>query len=241
MADISRRTLIIIPARGGSKRAPRKNFRTLGDRPLLAWAADIAHGVKNAHRVILTSENEELLQLGASVGLETPFKRPPELATDTVQLPQVVDHAYRWFKERGEVFDCVASLQPTNPFLASATVEKAIDTLFETGCDAVTTVAEVVDSHPYICKRMGDSCKIEDFCEIPLEQKLHRHLREVAYRLTGSLYVRSRRLLEEVEPQGHWLGEDVRGVPVTEVEAIDINSELDFAFADFVARHGAPA
>src|SRR6266516_4625509 len=110
------RVLGIITARGGSKGIPRKNIRLLGAKPLLQYTAEAAFGAKRLARVILSTEDEEIADVGRQCGLEVPFLRPSALARDDTPTLPVLQHAVRALEEGGESYDAICLLQPTNPF-----------------------------------------------------------------------------------------------------------------------------
>ena len=87
------RVLGLIPARGGSKGVPRKNIRPLGGRPLLEYTARSALGARRVSRVVLSTEDPEVAEVGRRCGLEVPFMRPVELAQDATPSLEVVQHA----------------------------------------------------------------------------------------------------------------------------------------------------
>ena len=107
----------------------------------------------------------------------------------------------------------------------------------ETGCDSVTTIAEITKGHPYISKRMKTGNIIEPFIPVPKEvDNSQRQSREKAYYLTGGFYLRSRSLIESEDTDSHILGQDSRAVVVNEIEASDINTAFDFKLAEFMTR-----
>ena len=109
------KVLGIIPARGGSKGVPRKNIRLLNGKPLLAYTAESALQAKKLSRIILTTEDEEIAEIGKRSGLEVPFLRPQNLALDTTPTLPVILHAVESIEATGETFDAICLLQPTNP------------------------------------------------------------------------------------------------------------------------------
>jgi CMP-N-acetylneuraminic acid synthetase len=231
--------LSVIPARSGSKGVAKKNLRPLGGLPLMAHGVRMARKSKMIDRLILSSEDDEILEIGKGLGVEIPFRRPSELASDQASLVEVVLHAYRFFREHGRIYDAVLSLQPTCPFLKSTTIDRVIELWKRTKCDSVTTVAEITKGHPYIAKSVQTNQRIEEFCPIPEGSVVApRQKRKKAYYLTGGIYLRDRRLLEHGRPQGHFLGDDARAVIVDQTEAMDINSELDFRIAEFLIESG---
>ena len=223
----------VMPARGGSKSVPKKNIRFLGDKPLIQYIFETATKSLSIGPIILSTDDEEILTIGRSLGMDAPFKRPAEFATDSASLISVVKHALAYFDSIGIAVDGIISLQPTCPFITKETIEKAIDLFIETGCDSVTTVAEVTQGHPYITKRFLGDHVIEAFVGIPRNVDIsNRQVREKAYYLTGGFYLRSRALVESEATDSHFLGMDSRAVIVSEMEAIDINSEFDFKVAE---------
>ena len=111
------KVLAVIPARGGSKSIPRKNLVDVAGRPLIAWAIGAAREAKRLDRVIVSTEDEEIAETARKWGAEVPFVRPPELATDTISLIPVVQHALRAMDGLGFGADAVVSMQATSPGL----------------------------------------------------------------------------------------------------------------------------
>lgn len=135
--------LAIIPARGGSKGIPGKNVKLLGGKPLLEYTIESAQESRLLSRVILTSDDEAIINLAKSIGLEVPFVRPAHLATDLSGSLEVVQHALTFFKENGELFDAVCLLQPTTPFRESGSIDAAIKQFMDSGCDSLVSVRQV--------------------------------------------------------------------------------------------------
>jgi CMP-N,N'-diacetyllegionaminic acid synthase len=92
----------LIPARGGSKGVPRKNARSLCGKPLLAYTAEAALAARRLSRVILSTDDAEIAEIGRRCQLEVPFMRPVELARDDTPMLPVVQHAVAWLKHQGE-------------------------------------------------------------------------------------------------------------------------------------------
>lgn len=141
------RVLAIVTARGGSKGVHRKNLRLLGGKPLLGWTAEAAHQATRITRTILSTEDEEIATVGRQLGLDVPFLRPTELATDNTPTLPVLQHAVRWLEAHGEQFDAVCLLQPTSPLRAAADIDACIELLDQSKADAVVSVAPVPPEH----------------------------------------------------------------------------------------------
>lgn len=133
----------LITARGGSKGVPRKNIRPLCGKPLLAYTAESALQAKNLARVVLSTEDEEIAQIGRNCGLAVPFMRPFELAADLTPSLAVVRHALLTLEEKGEFFDAVCLLQPTNPLRRAADIDASIAQFIASKADCVMSVLPV--------------------------------------------------------------------------------------------------
>src|SRR5262245_13569262 len=110
------KTLAVIVARGGSKGVPRKNIKPLGDKPLIGWSIDAARASTHVTRTILSTDDEEIASVGRSLGVDVPFLRPPELATDSAKAIPVMQHALTTMEAKDGRYDAVLMLQPTTPF-----------------------------------------------------------------------------------------------------------------------------
>ncbi|MCI0730285.1 MAG: acylneuraminate cytidylyltransferase family protein, partial [Chloroflexi bacterium] len=137
------RVLGLIPARGGSKGVPRKNIRLLCGKPLLQYTAESALAARRLSRVILSTEDEEIAEVGRRCGLDVPFLRPAELAQDDTAALPVVQHALRWLEAQGEWFDAICFLQPTCPLRRAEDIDACITLLEERNADTVVSVLAV--------------------------------------------------------------------------------------------------
>lgn len=107
----------VIPARGGSKRIPRKNIRPFAGRPMIAHSIAAARDSGLFGRVLVSTDDEEIAALARDCGAEVPFRRPPELAGDHAGTIEVIAHATRWLQENGETPAAVCCLYATAPFV----------------------------------------------------------------------------------------------------------------------------
>lgn len=141
------KVLGIVPARGGSKGVQRKNIKLLCGKPLLAYTAESALAAKLLSRVMLSTEDEEIAEVGIKLGLDVPFMRPMELALDTTPTIPVVLHAVETLMKQGEHYDAVCLLQPTNPLRQPEDIDGCIALLESSGADSVFTVLPVPDTY----------------------------------------------------------------------------------------------
>ncbi|QGY39354.1 NTP transferase domain-containing protein [Pseudodesulfovibrio cashew] len=131
--------IAIIPARGGSKGIPRKNIRELCGKPLVAYSIETALAAKQIHRVIVSTDDEEIAEVSRRYGAEVPFLRPREMATSVSNVAEAfnytVEKLYGWLPDDIGV----VALYPTHPFRTPAMLDK-IAGLHEQGYDSVITV-----------------------------------------------------------------------------------------------------
>ena len=217
------RVLGIVPARAGSKRIPRKNLRQLAGKPLVMWAVDAAKQAKRIDRLVVSSDDPEVLSVAGSIAL----KRPAELSTDTSPAIDYVKHA---LEATGEKFDAVAIVQPSSPFTLGSDIDATIDLLEQSGAESAVSVVEVAhDLHPVKLKRM-EGTKLLPYYEEERGRMASHELPQVYVR-NCSVYVARRSLIE----RGLIISEDCRGYEMPRSRSIDINDELDLAFAEFLA------
>ncbi|MCT7574916.1 pseudaminic acid cytidylyltransferase [Aliarcobacter butzleri] len=107
----------IIPARGGSKRIPKKNIKNFHGKPLIAYSIEVALKSKLFDKVIVSTDDEEIAKIAKEFGAEVPFLRPKELSDDFTGTGAVINHAISFLKEQGEEIDFVCAIYATAPFL----------------------------------------------------------------------------------------------------------------------------
>jgi CMP-N,N'-diacetyllegionaminic acid synthase len=137
----------IIPARGGSKGVPGKNIKFLGGKPLLAYTAERALDSKLLSRVVLTTDDQKIANLGKSLGLEVPFLRPPELALDSSPTLPVIQHVLDYYRLMGEEFEAICLLEVTSPFRKSDLIDSAVKEFIDSAADALVTVLPIPDTY----------------------------------------------------------------------------------------------
>lgn len=111
--------IAIIPARGGSKRIPRKNIKDFYGKPLIAYSIQAALDSKLFDKIIVSTDDEVIADIAKKYGADIPFIRPKELSDDYTGTGDVVNHALGWLKEKGETFDFVCTVYATAPLLQS--------------------------------------------------------------------------------------------------------------------------
>lgn len=134
----------IIPARGGSKRVPRKNVRPFGGLPMIAHPIHAAASSGCFDRILVSTDDAEIAKIAKQAGAEVPFVRPPELSDDHATSIAVIEHATRWLAQNGPQPSHVCCLYATAPFVTPEHLRQAYDLLIYSGanyCFPVTTFA----------------------------------------------------------------------------------------------------
>ncbi|MBX7100244.1 MAG: acylneuraminate cytidylyltransferase family protein [Myxococcaceae bacterium] len=232
------RVLGIVPARAGSKRVPRKNVRPLGGKPLIAHALEAALAAKSLARVVVSSDSDEVLAVAAAHPGAVALRRPDALAQDTSPAIDYVKHALASLEGQGEArFDAVAIVQATSPFTTAQDIDDTVGLLERSPeADSAVSVMEVDHAtHPVKLKRM------EGVALLPyLEDEGGRMAAHELPRLfvrNCSVYVTRRPV---IDAQGSVLGKTSVGLVMPRERSLDINDELDFAFAEFLVSRRSP-
>lgn len=132
--------LAVIPARGGSKRIPRKNIRDFCGKPIIAYSIEAALGSGLFDRVIVSTDDEEIAAVARAFGAETPFIRPASLADDHTGTNAVVKHAIIWHQERNQSVDYACCIYATAPFIQVSYLKEGFEKLVAFGKSYVFSV-----------------------------------------------------------------------------------------------------
>ena len=127
--DTIRKNIGIIPARGGSKRIPRKNIRPISGRPLIQWAIEIALSSGVFDQVIVSTDDEEIADASISAGAGVPFVRPANLSDDFTPTVPVISHAIGELRSRGSFYDSVCCIYPASIFVESTDYANSLELL----------------------------------------------------------------------------------------------------------------
>lgn len=133
--------LAIIPARGGSRRIPRKNITTFCGKPMIAWPILSAIESQCFNRIIVSTDDVEIAKIAREHGAEVPFIRPADLSDDHTGTMPVVAHAIGWQNQHGTPPTQVCCLYATAPFVRAADLQRGLQVLHSTGADYAFSVA----------------------------------------------------------------------------------------------------
>ena len=154
--------LAVIPARGGSKRIPRKNIKLFCGKPMLAWAVAAARENGCFDRIVVSTDDDEIADVARDCGAEVPFRRPPELSDDHTGTIPVVAHAIRTLQSQGVSPGVVCCIYATAPFLQGADLSQGLEQLQRSGADFAFSVTRY-EFPIQRAIRIADSGRVEMF------------------------------------------------------------------------------
>lgn len=221
--------LVVIPARGGSKGLPGKNIRPLCGKPLIYYSIDSARSVVDDCDICVSTDDLQIKSVVENYGLEVPFIRPSELASDTASTNDVLLHAVEFYANQGKTYDAILLLQPTSPLRTNRQVQEVLS-CFDPSVDMVLGVKR---SHAaaVMCHEND-----EGLLENTLSGAANRRQDvEVFYEVNGALYLIN---VQSLNQKG--LSQFDRRIKyVMEAQnSIDIDDLFDFELAEFMLTKG---
>ena len=217
--------LAIIPARGGSKRLPRKNVLDLNGKPLIAYSIEAGLDSSYIDKVVVTSDDDEILTISKKYGAVT-INRPNELASDIATTFDAIKHTV----DNYEKYDYIVLLQATSPLRDEKHIDEAIELLELKKADAVVSVCKM-DHSPLWSNTLDESLSMVGFLKDEVLKKRSQDL-EKYYRLNGAIYIcKVERLLEN---KGFFLKENIYAYVMDRKSSVDIDEEIDFKIAEIL-------
>ncbi|WP_146549639.1 cytidylyltransferase domain-containing protein [Rummeliibacillus suwonensis] len=221
----SPKILAIIPARGGSKGVPRKNIKLLVGKPLIAWTIEEAKKSKYISKLILSSEDDEIINVAKEYDCEVPFKRPIELAQDNTPGIDTILHAI----EQCPGYDYIILLQPTSPLRTSEDIDDFISYFINQNVNACVSVCEPSKS-PYWMYQLGTSNNLipllKENASISRRQDLPK-----AYALNGALYIAN---IEWIKQTKNFVTDETVAYVMPVNRSYDIDTIDDFQICEYL-------
>lgn len=226
-------TLGFIPARGGSKRVPGKNKRLLSGKPLICWTIEAALDAQTLDHIVVSSDDEEILEITQDYPQVQAMPRPEELAQDKSLVVDSVRHALAEVEASGDhMFDAIALIQVSSPLTLAEDIDATVQLLQQTKADTAVSVMQLDHAiYPPKLKYLEGNRLIPYWQEEGGRTAAHQM--PTLYVRNGSIYVTQRHVIE----QGQIIGEDCRGYVMPRERSIDINEEIDMQFVDFMMNN----
>lgn len=222
-------------ARGGSQGVPGKNIRLLAGKPLIAYAIETALQSEFIDRIVVSTDDEKIARVAQDFGAEVPFVRPKELAQNNSSEWLAWQHAIRILKEQdnGRKLDVFVSIPPTAPLRVAEDVDNAIQTFLESDADIAITVKKT-GRHPSFNMITLDE---QNYAELVLpldKQVIRRQDVPPMYDMTTVAYVARPKFI--MKSKAIFEGK-VKAVLIPEERALDIDTEFDFQFAEYLVTN----
>ncbi|OOM77935.1 N-acylneuraminate cytidylyltransferase [Clostridium puniceum] len=223
--------LAIIPARGGSKGVPRKNVKDLNGKPLIAYTIQEAKKSKYIDRIMVSTEDQEIAEISDEFGAEVPYLRPKELAQDDSKAVDCVIHLLNQLKSNENYIpDYVCLLQCTSPLRTADDIDGTICKSINAGMDGAVSICEA-EVNPY-WTNVFDGDKLKYFLEEGKKISRRQDLPKV-YRLNGAVYVIKTDVFLSNKT---FETENITGYVMNNESSIDIDTEIDFQFAELIMK-----
>lgn len=132
--------IAVIPARGGSKRIPRKNIKLFCGKPMIAWSIEAARASGLFDHIVVSTDDAKIAEVAKEHGAEVPFMRPAALSDDHTGTSPVVAHAIEWYRAQGQMPDPVCCIYATAPFVIAEDLQRGLQTLNDSGSDFAFSV-----------------------------------------------------------------------------------------------------
>lgn len=224
-------TLIIIPARGGSKGIPGKNIKSLAGKPLIQYTIEVARQLTNDGHICVSTDDKEIKNITEGLGLSVPFLRPPELATDKAGSYEVLLHALDFYAAQGKKYETLLLLQPTSPFRTANHIREAMQ-FYSTDIDMVTSV-KISHASPYFTLMEEDNGGW-----LQKSKPVHFVRRQDApevYELNGALYIINTASLRKGPISAFTR---VKKYVMEDAYSVDIDTPLDWLWAETLIENG---
>jgi CMP-N,N'-diacetyllegionaminic acid synthase len=220
----------IVPARGGSKAIPRKNLALLANKPLLAWTMEVALEAALLDRLVISTDDPEIAEVGKKLGAEAPFLRPTELASDTSTSMDVILHALRWFADNENYRPhYVLLLQPTSPLRTATDIRESIKLALTKHADSVVSVCET-HQHALWMKGVNEEGRLVDLYPQSAAPTRRQDLPPV-FALNGAIYLALRTFLLS---ERTFISDRTYPYVMPENRSLDVDTPWDLYLANLI-------
>lgn len=221
------KSIVLIPARGGSKGVPGKNIKLLNGKPLISFTIEAARQICSEDKIHVSTDDAEIVKVVGNEGIDVPYIRPRELATDTSSSYDVILHEIRYLELIKYEPEILILLQPTSPFRTGKHIEEAL-AIYDSTCDLVVSVKESKSS-PYFNLMEENASgyltksKPNDFTR--------RQDCPPVYELNGAIYIYNFEKLKNEGPIGI---KKIKKYVMDEKSSHDIDTIYDWQVAEFI-------
>jgi len=227
----------LITARGGSKGVPKKNIKIVAGKHLIVWTIEAALKSSMLNRVVLSTDDKVIAEIGKNNNAEVPFLRPEILAQDNSPHIDVIFNAINWLIDNENWRpDYILLLQPTSPLRTCQDIDNVISMGIEKNADSVVSVC-MSQVHPYKMKIINRAGKMIDYTEKPKGYLPRQKLPDIYFE-NGALYLIKTKVLLE---QKTLFPENTIPYVMSEQNSLDIDTEWDVEIADLILTNKSSA
>jgi CMP-N-acetylneuraminic acid synthetase len=222
-----------ICARGGSKGVKNKNIKELAGKPLIAHTIEYFKKWGRTDRIVCSTDSEKIAEIAKQYGAEIPFMRPSELAADDTFKLHVLQHIVKFCEKRDKIkYDIIVDLDPTAPLRKKIFLEEAFKKFIESDANNLYSV-NIARKNPYFNMVEIDENGHTHLCK--KSNVVRRQDAKTVYELNASIYIYNRDFLLKTDTL-HSNKTIIYEMP--EIASLDIDSELDFQFVEFILKNG---
>ncbi len=220
--------LAIIPARGGSKRLPKKNIMSFGGKPLISWTINAALESLYIDKIIVSTDDPEIYSVAHEFDVDI-INRPCELATDNAKTVDVIEHVLR---ETEQEFDYFVLLQVTSPLRTYEHINMAVEKLLNKNADSIISLTEA-EHNPLWANKLPDDGVLKNFINDKVMKERSQDLAKY-YRLNGAIYIVN--VKKFLDYKTFFYKKSYAYVMPNEV-SVDIDTRIDFICAEAILKH----
>jgi CMP-N,N'-diacetyllegionaminic acid synthase len=219
--------LVVIPVRGGSKGIPGKNIKVLAGKPLLEYTLEAALEVAGPEDICVSTDDSRISEVAVKKGVSVPFLRPDHLATDTSSTYDVLLHALDFYETMGRKYQQIVLLQATSPFRTGRHIKEALS-LYDETLEMVVSVMET-SANPYYV--LFEENKAGYLVKSKTGNFASRQECPKVWQYNGAIYIINVKALLQ---RSHLLFEKVKKYEMMPEDSLDIDTPLDWDFAEFM-------
>ena len=223
-----KKVIAVIPARGGSKRLPRKNILPVGGKPLIGWTIEAAQKSNYVDDIIISTDDQEIADVASVFGVSVPDLRPESLASDTATTQSVLLHTIEKYEQGADI---VVLLQPTSPLRTYKHIDEAIELFEKKGAFSIVSVTPC-EHPPEWANTLPENHSMKNFVGLASSKRSQDF--EQSYRLNGAVYVyciNKLKMYRDISLRGDSYAY-IMGAEVS----IDVDVKFDMDIADFFLR-----
>lgn len=220
------KNIAIIPARGGSKRIPRKNIKLFMGKPIIAYSIEVAQKSNLFDEIMVSTEDEEIAGIALQYGANVPFMRSIKAANDFAPTADVIIEVLNTYASMGKTFDIVSCIYPTAPFVSKELLHEAYNKLITYQLNSIFPL--VAFSHPI---QRSLTINESGFVEMKKPEYLNSRSQDLAttYFDAGQFYMA---IIDAFFEYKTFWGEKTGGIILNELQVQDLDNEMDWKLAE---------